>query len=179
MAGSLSPLPRAPGLGFDWVAVGEPPASVTGPVEARQRRILRWGPPFGAILIGTLVGYVVLQQFAPGFPTWPPGGRVEIWIGVGVPVAIGEFFFSRWYFTLLVKATNLHVGRLSVSNGELHIEVVGKPVFSVTLKRVLLSKASVGEGWFRLSIPAGKIVPRFYVPGNVASLVAAELPQSK
>lgn len=169
-----SPLPTS-GRGFDWIDIGEVPRSVTDPTEARRARVFRWLSPISAVVFGLVIGYLVLQQIAPGFPTWPPGGRIETWIGVGVPAGLADYIITRWYFSFLTKATMLRARRVSVVNGELHVDLVGRPALNVPIRRVVLSESPVGEGWFRVSIPTGRFVPSFYVPGNVASMLAQEL----
>jgi len=179
MSGSEEALPGASGLGIDWLEVGEPPDSVSVPLAASRKRYFDWVTRVGAIVFGTVVGYVVLQQIAPGFPGWPPGGRVEIWIGVGVPAGAVDFFLTRWYFALAQRAMRLHIRRLSISGGELHLEPVVGPAYSVSMKRVLITKPSVGEGWFQVTISRGRYSPSFPVPGSVAALIASELARGR
>jgi hypothetical protein len=168
---TVSPLP-----GPGWMEVGDLPPSLTGPTAACQTRFFNWVSRLGAVVFGGVVGYLALQTIWTGGPAFLSGEWVGLFFAIAVPFGIADYFFTRWYFTRLLRATSLRGNvRLSVSEGELHLAPDGQPPYSVPLTQVWLSTTPVGEGWRRLTISQGSFGISYAVPEPIAARLTAEI----
>jgi hypothetical protein len=158
--------------GLAWLDVGEPPAAVAAWRAARANRI---GPIAGAIggpLIGVLAGFSVLSVW-PGVLGWSLTVRVELFLGVAVPIAIAEFFFNVWFIRWLANATNLRVRQLAVSAGQLHLVLTTGRAIDRAASEVSVSPEPIAGGWYQVSLPSGDGTTSFFVPGSVAAVLTA------
>jgi hypothetical protein len=155
-----------------WLDVGEPPASVAAWRAARAKRI---GPITGAIggpLIGGVAGFSVATLW-PGALGWSLTARVEVFLGVAIPIAIAEFIFMVWFIRWLANATNLHARQLAVSSGQIHVVLTSGRAIDRSISDVTVSTDPVADGWFEVSLPSGDGSVSFFVPGPVAAVITA------
>jgi len=158
---------------LNWMEIGDRPVAVAE-WEARRfavvQRIGSWvgGFVFGGV-VGLLASYLV---YGRGF--WPP--NLPIFFAAGVPVGIGEFFFTRWFLLNIARAANLRAKRVAISGPLLHIELIAGNVVEWPLKSVHVSKDPIAGGWYTVSLPAGRTSLSFWAPPLIATSIRNAAP---
>jgi hypothetical protein len=151
-----------------WVDVGPPPAAVRAWSLHRLAGLRRYGAAGGALVVGGIVGYVATIVW-PGSPPWPSALWIEAFLGVGVPVAVADWFWSRWLFGFLFAHAVLDVRRLAIAAGTVHVEQTKGAVLEIPARRLGVSVAPVAADWHQVSWAAGRVTLSFFVPARVAA----------
>jgi len=153
-----------------WLPVGEPPEPVRAVRRAQSRKFFKVGYAIFPAVIGGVAGFAATTLLS-GTGSFPSGGWLEVFFGVGIPVGIAEIFFFRWFGGWLEKNLLYHPRRLGFLEGKLHIELESGQTIRYPLKNVIVSEKPVADTWYGVSLPAGKFVPMFYAPMDVASAI--------
>jgi hypothetical protein len=157
---------------LSWVEVGEPPASIAAWRAARFKRLAPIIGAIGGVLIGGVGGFAVATIW-PGALGWTLTSRFELFLGVALPVGVAEYFTNQWLLAYVANATNLHVRRLAVFNARVYLELSSGGTLDRPLMEARVSHAPIADGWFSVSLPAGRTSLTFYVPGPVAALLTS------
>jgi len=158
---------------LNWLAVGESPATIEESQADRLRRGLPYFSIGAGLLIGGLAGVCGVILVYGG--RWPTPTWVELFLVIAIPVAGASSFVNRLMVPWLIRASTLHVRRVAISSGELHIEDMSGHVTVVPLQRVGVSSTVTEEGWMVVMIQAGRVTPRFCVPGVVGTTISSAL----
>jgi hypothetical protein len=162
------------GPAVEWMEVGEPPATIGQEAAERMRRMLPAFSLLGGFLFGGLAGWAAIVLW-PGATSWSFPRTDELFLAVGIPVGVADFFATRWMVPWLAAQSLLHVRRLSVFGGQLRVEPTTGTSFEVPVRQVRVSESPVVDGWYSVRIVDGKVSPAFYVPGSVAVRLAEAL----
>jgi len=159
---------------LDWMAVGKRPAEVDAWRLARLARIQRDSSRTAGIVVGGICGFVAVLV-VPGAFAWPLGEFAALFLGVGVPLGVGEFYFNRWMLARRDRIRNTEVTRVAVSDRTLFVETDAGEVFDVPLRVCYITRNPVAAHWYAVSTVERGHSRAFFVPGAVASqLVSAK-----
>lgn len=170
VAGGLSPQP------VNWMEVGEPPTEVMAWRAARLAKAQTYGGLLIGLFIGGAAGFIVLLYW-PGAASWSIVSRAELFVAVGIPIGVAEFFVNRVLLTMISRATLLHIRRLAIFDGKVYMERVVGGTIERPVKDVRVSKTSVVAGWYVVSLPAGRSSLAFFVPPLVGTALNSSLGQ--
>jgi hypothetical protein len=159
---------------MDWIEVGEPPTEVRAWRAARLKKAQAFGGILIGVLVGGIAGFLAVARW-PGTQTWPLVTEVELFLAIAVPVGLAEFFVNRWTLARTARRNLLHVRRMTVVGGKLHIDQVSGPPIERPLKQVHVSKEAIAGGWFMVSLLAGRSALVFFVPPLTASALVGEI----
>jgi hypothetical protein len=168
---ATTPAPHTSAPPLYWIEVGEPPVEVDEWRAARLRKVRLISSVSGGVLLGGLAGFAGVTVW-PGAMTWSFRTEAGLFLSIAIPVGIFEFFFSRWFLGWYARVSVLHVRRLAIFDGKLHIEQVSGRTSQWPLKQIWVSKDPVGGGWYSVGLAAGRASLSIYVPPLVAAAIA-------
>ncbi len=157
-----------------WIDVGEPPAAVLAWRAARLKKAQSFGGLLIGVLIGGLAGFLVVARW-PGAQSWSWATEVALFLAAAVPVGVAEFFVNRWMLARTARRNLLHVRRMAIVAGQLHLDQVSGAPVERPLKQVHISKDAIAGGWYVVSLLAGRTALVFFVPPLAASTLTSAM----
>ena len=156
-----------------WLSAGEPPTGIAERQTARMKRGLPYFSIGGGLLVGGFAGFAGVVLVYGG--SWPLPSSWGLFFAIAVPVGVASFFTTRTMVPWIGRASTMHVRRVAVSTGELHVEDMSGHLAVIPLARVSVAETPTEEGWLAVTIQGGRVAPFFYVPRFVGSTIASAL----
>jgi len=156
----------------EWLTIGPPPVAVPADRARRIARVRRYGGVLAGLFFAGIVGFLAVIYW-PGAYTGPFAFRVELFVAVGIPVGVAEYFVNGWLLALATRFTLLTVTRVKVEAGSLLVETLDGARSAYPLDRVSVLTNEVAGGWFLVVLAGERASSGFYVPKAVAAALHA------
>ncbi|MCI4351989.1 MAG: hypothetical protein L3K14_01180 [Thermoplasmata archaeon] len=112
-----------------------------------MKKFIPVGSVLGGFLSGGFAGFAAVNVW-PGASSWPFTVKMELFLGIAIPVGVAEFFINRCIIPLLARASLLRVRRVAIFDGKLYLDQFSGASTERPLKQVSVSKEAIAGGWY-------------------------------